>query len=154
VIGLLIVGSIAGAGIAFFGYWEELAFVGAGASFPGLLDRDPAVVRLYSGFGGSPWPSAAVFAVGALFLVITLTTIRLSSNPQREGRLIWRGVLISGIGIALYFSGVVVAGTGNTASYPIPLVLLGVVGVIVAVCVVVAGLLRRARDRTVGLDHN
>jgi hypothetical protein len=154
VIGLLIAGAIVGACVAFLGYWEALAFIGAGTSLPGLPDRDPAIVRLYPGFGGSPWPSAAVFVVGALFLAIALASIRLNSNPQLGGRLIWRGVLIAGVGIALHFSGIVVAGAGDTGSYPLPLLILGLAGVIVAVCVVIAGLKRLARERAVGLSHN
>jgi hypothetical protein len=145
--GLVAVGTLMGAGIAFLEFWEELAFVGAGASFLVSPDRNPEVVRLYPGLGESPWPSAAVFTVGARLVVVTLTALRLSAHPQLGGKLIWRGVLIAGIAIALYFGGIVDARAGNTGSLGLPLTVLGVGGVVGAVCVALAGVASLTRAR-------
>jgi hypothetical protein len=147
VVVLMVMEAVIAAGIAFFGYWELLAYAGPSAGFTLPPTPDPAIVRIYPGFGGSPSPSAVVFGVGLLLMVITLTAIRLSSQPQRGGKLVWRAVLIAGIGMISYFSGVVVAVSGNNFIWPELLIPSGALVMLLAVCMAFAGVFRMIRDR-------
>jgi hypothetical protein len=144
---LMVIEAAIAAGIAFFGYWELLAYAGPSAAFTIPPLPDPTIVRIYPGFGGSPLPSAVVFGVGLLLIVITLTAIRLSAQPQRGGKLVWRAVLIAGIGIVSDFSGNVVAVSGNDFILGELLIPGGALVVLFAVCVAFAGVLRIIRDR-------
>ena len=149
---LMVIEATIAAGIVFFGYWELLAYAGPSAAFTLLPLPDPAIVRIYPGFGGSPWPSAVVFGVGLLLLVITLTAIRLAAQPKRGGKLVWRAVAIAGIGIISHFSGIVVAVSGNNFIWPELLIPSGAFVVLVAVCIALAGFIRMIRDSRMNLS--
>lgn len=103
-----------GALIASVGYDQELAYSGDGVAIAGLPQGTTELLQVYPWFYNSIWPSVGAFAIGAALIVIGLIALRLSSHPHLGGHLIWAAVGIGGVGVAVQFSSIAVAGATDT----------------------------------------
>ncbi len=129
-----------GALIASLGYDQELAYSGDGVAIPGLPQRTTEILQLYPWFYNSIWPSVEVFVVGAAAIVIGLIALRLYHHPQIGGHLIWAAVGVGGIGVAIHFSSIAVAGATETGITAFLIGILGLIIIFVAMCVFLVGL--------------